>query len=289
MYSDIEEMQLSGDTQINAVHSNVNLYCRYYDPTSDFYARLPENLHQDYWTHLELGAGNYGDDGHTQKSQKMTVLRELKTVTSAPNYISALPENSTFVIDRNHQFQVLFDTLDTLVTQQGKQGIFHVNDLYSEYTQVATDALKSYAISKGYNSIFIESVPGDYRTIDSVLALASYERPFYDSVHLKNPEVSFYHYGMDGGYMLSDSESRQKARDTLQQLANLSYQGLFFFPINIDDYFIPLEEYIEFISEGIFYHNTSVWTAVGYNFPEGSRFSSKLGAVYFIEHNYSCS
>jgi hypothetical protein len=129
MYGDIEEIQLSGDTQSSKISPNENLYCKYYDPDSYFYTKLPENPYQDYWTHLELGAGNYGNDGHTQKSQKMTVLKELKVVTSTANYISALPENSTFAIDRNHQFQVLFDTLDILVAQQGKQGIFHVNDL----------------------------------------------------------------------------------------------------------------------------------------------------------------
>ena len=44
------------------------------------------------WTHLELGAGNYGPDGHTQSSQQMTVLMKLKTVSKVKNYIDELRE-----------------------------------------------------------------------------------------------------------------------------------------------------------------------------------------------------
>lgn len=42
------------------------------------------------WTHLELGAGNYGADGHTQASQSMTVLQKLQVVTDKENYIDGL-------------------------------------------------------------------------------------------------------------------------------------------------------------------------------------------------------
>ena len=34
------------------------------------------------WTHLELGAGNYGPDGHTKTSQAMTVLMKIEDVSS---------------------------------------------------------------------------------------------------------------------------------------------------------------------------------------------------------------
>jgi hypothetical protein len=37
------------------------------------------------WAHLELGAGNYGPDGHTKLSQIMTVLRKIKDVTNKRN------------------------------------------------------------------------------------------------------------------------------------------------------------------------------------------------------------
>ncbi len=39
------------------------------------------------WTHLELGAGNYGPDGHTKTSQAMTVLIKIKDVSNEKNYI----------------------------------------------------------------------------------------------------------------------------------------------------------------------------------------------------------
>ena len=39
------------------------------------------------WTHLELGAGNYGPDGHTKTSQAMTVLMKIKDVLEEKNYV----------------------------------------------------------------------------------------------------------------------------------------------------------------------------------------------------------
>jgi hypothetical protein len=46
----------------------------------------------DGWTHLELGAGNYGADGHTKTSQAMTVLMKIRDVSDAKNYIDDLDE-----------------------------------------------------------------------------------------------------------------------------------------------------------------------------------------------------
>ena len=42
-------------------------------------AQLQPNINESYsgWTHLELGAGNYGLDGHTKISQQKTVRPEL--------------------------------------------------------------------------------------------------------------------------------------------------------------------------------------------------------------------
>ena len=41
-----------------------------------------------------------------------------------------------------------------------------MNDLYEEYASFATDKLKEYAAAKGYNSIVIEAISGDYQFIE---------------------------------------------------------------------------------------------------------------------------
>src|SRR5579872_6165969 len=97
------------------------------------------------WTHLELGAGNYGPDGHTQCSQKKTVLMRIKQVSALKNYIDELEPKGKGDYKPEDQYRVLFGTLDELVTRNGPVGVFHVNDLYEEYASFATDKLKKYA------------------------------------------------------------------------------------------------------------------------------------------------
>lgn len=231
------------------------------------------------WTHLELGAGNYGEDGHTKKALRKTVLKELTYVSKAPSYIDQLPEKDPNPYDPKHQYAVLFWTLDELVAERGPEGIFHVNDLFEEYTQYAAKCLSQYAEERGYDQIIIETLAGDYIKIDPRKTLAKYGLTHYDSVHLKNPEESFFHYGMDGDRLLSNYESRRKGRIKLQYLANLSKEGLYFFPIG----YIPEAEKEEFIRKGIFYLPTSSWKPVPYYFPEGPIFEKKFGRVYFIK------
>ncbi len=247
-----------------------------------------QESYTDYWSHIELGAANYGEDGHTQASQSKTVFMELKNVTSAPNYFSHLPSQEGFSYVPQHQYDVLFLTLDKLVAAKGEKGIFHVNDLFTEYTEYAVMHLKNYAKNKGYDFVIIEPVIGDYTKIVTHETLSKYNKIKYDSVHLKNPEVSFYNFGIDGSKMLSDDNSRQKARDTLQLLANLSCHGLFFFPINHSYNFIPKKEYEQYIEKGQFYKTTTEWSAVGYHFPEGKSYPVCFGAVYFIASLAEC-
>jgi hypothetical protein len=239
------------------------------------------------WTHLELGAGNSGEDGHTKKSQRKTVLKELTYVSKAPNYIDQLPEKDPNPYNPKQQYAVLFWTLESLVAQKGPEGIFHVNDLFDEYAQDAAMRLSQYAKEKGYDQVIIEPIGGDYMEISAGRTLEKYGLTYYDSVHLKNPEVSFYHYGMDGDTMLSTQESRRKGRAKLQYLANLSNEGLYFFPIDTQDSFIPKEEKEEFINKGIFYFPTTAWDPVPYYFPEGPIFDKKFGRVYFIKSQAS--
>ncbi len=235
------------------------------------------------WTHLELAAGNYGLDGHTRKSQKKTVLMKLRYVTNARNYIDDLPEVDIEKYNPNHQYAVLFWTLDELVKRKGTHGVFHVNDLYAEYAEHATQELKKYAKQKSYDHIIIESLSCDYAKISPEVTLAVFGRKRYDSVHLKNTELSFYSYGLDGEKVLSDSFSRLAARNLLIKFANYSNEGLYFFPIDEENYFIPIEEKEEFINKGIFYNSTNEWPPLAYYFPEGKILDKKYGKVYLIK------
>jgi hypothetical protein len=236
------------------------------------------------WTHIELAAGNYGKDGHTKISQHKTVLKEFTYVSKAKNYIDDLPEVNEKPYVPEHQHAVTFSTLDQLVAKKGPRGIFHVNDLYAEYAIDATEKLKAYAQKKKYKKVIIEAIPGNYLTIDPEKTLKPYHLHFYDSVHLKNPEVSFFNYGMDGNIFLYNEASIQKGRAKLQTLANLSCDGLYFFPIDWKNYFIPKEEEELMKREG-FYSTTKEWEPVPYYFPEGPIMGTEYGKVFFIKSN----
>lgn len=144
------------------------------------------------WAHLELGAGNYGLDGHTKRSQEMTVLKKLKTVSNEHNYIDDLDLEGEGDYHPEEQYGILFWTLDQLIERFGDVGVFHVNDLYEEYALFAAHKLREYAKRKGYNAVIIEAVPGDYQLLDACQILAPYGKTHYSTLHLKNPEVSFY-------------------------------------------------------------------------------------------------
>ena len=68
------------------IQSNLD-YCQYY---CDNYVEegcqhkgLPDNEYNNYWTHIELGAGNYGLDGHTKIALNKTILMEFKFVSNS--------------------------------------------------------------------------------------------------------------------------------------------------------------------------------------------------------------
>ncbi len=62
----------------------------------------------DGWTHLELGAGNYGPDGHTQCSQTKTVLMRIKHVSTLKNYIDELEPKGRGDYRPEDQYRILF-------------------------------------------------------------------------------------------------------------------------------------------------------------------------------------
>jgi hypothetical protein len=235
------------------------------------------------WAHLELGAGNYGSDGHTKASQAMTVLMKIKKISDKKTYIDDLEDAGPGDYNPEEQYGVLFWTLDELIRRYGDVGVFHVNDLYEEYAIYAVQKLKAYAANKDYNSIIIEAVAGDYQLIDAEKTLSPHGKTKYSTVHLKNPEVSFYHDRMDGEDFYSSDQSRLQTRLMLQYLADLSETGLFLFILDHED-FIPLEERMEFMEKNIFYEGTGSWDPVPYIFPEG--YIEKAGKVFHIKQDY---
>jgi hypothetical protein len=103
------------------------------------------------------------------------------------------------------------------VDRHGPKGVFHVNDLYKEYASFAVDKLKKYAEQKGYHSVIIASVPGDYQNINPRKTLSKYGRKKYDSLHLKNPEISLYYEEMDGDILRASDQARQSTRSMLKK------------------------------------------------------------------------
>lgn len=262
-------------------------YCDNYVEKNCNHLNLPDNGYSDFWSHIELGAGNYGADSY-KTSQEKTILPYFQYVSKATNYIDTLPETNPQPYNPYQQYAVLFGTLDKLVEKFGPKGIFHVNDLFEDYTDYTVLILQWYANNKGYNNIIIEGISGDYTRLNPLTTLNKYGKCLYDSTHLKNPELTFYNCVMDGDQYLSDHNSRENARNKLQTLANLSHNGLYFFPINQYNLFIPQREYTEFINQGIFYQPTNQWEPLPYYFQDGGIFPAKFGGVYFIAHNYTC-
>ncbi|NGX59286.1 MAG: hypothetical protein KR126chlam3_00434 [Chlamydiae bacterium] len=203
----------------------------------------------DGWIHLELGAGNYGE--YSGKKNK---------------------EHS----DPEVQYGVLFWTLDELVTRHGQTGIMCINDIKPEYAEYTADKLREYALRKGYSYISVISIPGDYRQTNFSSLLAEYEREYYDSIHLKNPEGNFYGRRRKKDPM---GASRLETRNMLQRLANLCHHGLYLFILDTP-HFLPIEEKTEFINRAIFYRTTEEWDAIDYYHPNGKTIEG--GRVLFI-------
>lgn len=198
------------------------------------------------------------------------------------SYIDTLEKTGNGRYPPERQYGVLFWTLDELVKRYGDVGVFHVNDLYTEYALFATEKLKGYAVKKGYDGVIIEALPGDYRGIQAEKTLSKYGKDKYDSAHLKNPEISFYYDYMDGDALYASDEAREQTRLLLSKLARLSESGLYLFILDHSD-FIPLKERTEYIDKGLFYHATTVWPSVPYIFPEGNLFEEAAGIVFHIQ------
>lgn len=219
------------------------------------------------WFHIELGGGNYGEEGHTQTSQSKTVLKKLE-VTCAPNYVDDLNLIDDYCYVPAYQYRVLFDTLEELIQHHGPEGVFHINDLVPEYTFFAVERLREYAQEKGYTQIIVEAVPGDYANINPRQTLSAYGASLYDTAHLKNPEVSFFHHSMDGDNFHFSDQSIAQARSLLQDLADLAKDGLQLTVI-LHPNFVPYKEQIAML-QGDFYEALQA-KVHSYVWPEGDQ------------------
>lgn len=179
------------------------------------------------WTHLELGAGNYG-----------------------------YQENGG-----SEQYHILFYTLDELVERYGPIGTFHINDINEEWCDYACEKLREYAYQKGLDRVIIGSIPGDYEFL--------YLPYPYDSVHLKNPEPSFFN-------------ANGNTRELLQKLADYGKTGLYFFPVYLDSFFPPFEKGA-YADKGIFYLPTKEWDSLPYYGPWNDSIQKEVCRVFFIE------
>jgi hypothetical protein len=249
---------------------------------------LSNSLVADYY-HLELGAGNYGQEGHTRKALFTTYGANNVAIRNKTAFFEGISENATqaiLPIKAAVQYRVLFRTLDELVTRNlGEQIVFHINDLVPEWAEYACAKLREYAASQKYD-VVVEPVGGNYFLLDSAITLASYGAGSYDSVHLKNPEL-MYGEAVERDEPVVTDASRHRMRTGLQKLANLGKHGLHFFIINRDDYF-PHFERTQYAMRGKFYMNTTEWKGLGYDLPDGIWSSPKEAShVFFIARQAS--
>lgn len=111
------------------------------------------------WTHIELGAANYG------MNLQADSCRVFKKLGKA-------------------QHKVLFDTVDALIQQKGLKGVFYLNDLEKKSVSFTMGKLREYLKDKHPNNeILLVPLVGDFFIIDL---------PNVDTIHLKNPEVMFF-------------------------------------------------------------------------------------------------
>lgn len=203
------------------------------------------------WIHLELGSGNYGQQGEDQIHW------------------------ARFHFDPYVQYKLLFSTLDELISRNGPDGVIVLNDKNRYYLKYAAEKLQNYIEKQGYDQIQIDTIKGNYFVLDFSDLLEKYNRNTFDSIHLKNPETQF--YGVVANRPGLGERSRKKTRENLQRIANYSQDGLYLF---ITDFSIPVEEQKEFIDVGKFYQKTEEWEPVMYIYPSGE--TEGPGKVFFI-------
>lgn len=125
-----------------------------------FFSRNNGSVSNCEWKHIELGAANYGTNINADSSYQAK--------TSNP----AL------------QFELLFQTVDILISTKGLKGTLYINDYHSDDVDYCIALTEQY-LTKQHpeHKITLEPLAGDFFIIDI---------PKVDSIHLKNPEYFFF-------------------------------------------------------------------------------------------------
>ncbi|MEM9211653.1 MAG: hypothetical protein AAGA63_09200 [Pseudomonadota bacterium] len=235
------------------------------------------------WKHLELGAGNYGNEGITKSSQTLTVLNKMSRVSHKENYIDRLPDSAcTTNGNKDHQFFVLAWTLERLVLQRGNAGVFIINDIDPEYASDALEYLQTHLDKKKLSNVTLDVIVGDYNAISPLNSLQQYGADKFDSIHLKNPEVSLFRDGMDGDVFSTSKPKREQTRFELKRLAAFSNDGLYLFILDYKDAYFPADELETSYGQDPFYRHQTLWPPVPYCRPDGGQTDREFGKVYHI-------
>ncbi len=113
------------------------------------------------WSHIELGGAHYTACPETDSND--------------------LPPSQA---PRKNRYTILFNTVDKLIESKGKTGVFYLNDLHTENINYALDSLK--------NHIEIQHPDADIKLIPFTGDFFKIKLPVVDSIHLKNPEYTFF-------------------------------------------------------------------------------------------------
>jgi hypothetical protein len=112
------------------------------------------------WSHVELGAANYGENVNADKTH---------IAQGGPS---------------KNQHNILFATVDKLVEKKGKKGVIYINDLDKQLVNYTIKRLNKYLIHQYPKSdIKVKPLVGDFFKIDI---------PRVTTIHLKNPERWFF-------------------------------------------------------------------------------------------------
>lgn len=223
----------------------------------------PICLDTKFYAHLELGAANFGPYGHTKEGLNKTVIKEIN-VAAPGNYIERLEDKIDYCPHHYQQFFVLFRTMNDIINKNKDYTIvFHVNDIDDENTDYVTNILKDRAKECHCDNIIIEGVPGNYTLLSPKQSLAKYNLSIYNTVHLKNPDESFFHDQLapEATYSLF---SINRGIDNLLKIASYAYKAILFDTLSGC---IPFIAYTIMLTQGILKRSDN--HPFAYIFPEG--------------------
>lgn len=232
------------------------------------------------WVHLELGAGNYG----LRPMDK--VFRKIE-VSPIPESIK-IPQNLDKGIYNNPKIQYypMLRTLHILVARHGADGIIYLNDFIGEDLLFAKNCLDEYI--REWNethpdkqiNVEVRMLLGDYYELCKIKLPC--EHQIFDSIHIKNPEVTFFSANLTKDSSDRDSlKKQQRSNNMMRQWANRSRSGLYLFVLNMDG-FMPLTALKYGLDKGV-YTVSRDWPKIPYMFPQGLKYDTNRCLVLHVK------